>query len=215
MSVSADSTPAPPPGPRVEEQHVRDTAWTVPNLLSMLRLLGVPLFVWLLLGPHADLPALAVLIYSGASDWADGVIARRFNQQSSLGRLLDPAADRLYILAALVAFVLRGIVPWWLAVALVLRDVVIGAGLLVLRRHGYPPLQVHYLGKAATFCLLYGLPFLLLSRQTSIAGDIALPIGWAFTVWGAALYLWSGLLYLAQVVHLSRAARSEAVACAP
>lgn len=213
MSAGAKSTPAPSRSALPDKRH--DTAWTVPNLLSLLRLLGVPLFVWLLLGPHADLPALGILIYSGVSDWADGVIARRFDQMSSLGRLLDPAADRLYILATLVAFVLRGIVPWWLAVALVARDAIIGVGLLVLRRYGYPPLQVHYLGKAATFCLLYGFPFLLLSRQASIFGAVALPIGWAFTVWGGALYLWSGLLYLAQVVSLARTARSEDAACAP
>lgn len=207
MSAGANSTPALSPAP--VDTH-RDMVWTVPNLLSLLRLLGVPLFLWLLLGPHADLPALAVLVFSSVSDWADGVIARRFDQMSRLGRLLDPAADRLYILAALLAFVLRGIVPWWLAVALVARDAIIGAGLLVLRRHRYPPLQVHYLGKAATFCLLYGLPFLLLSRQANMVGEIALPIGWAFTVWGAALYLWSGLLYLVQVGGLARAARAEA-----
>jgi len=185
--------------------------WTFPNLLSLLRLLGVPLFLYLLLGPHADLPAFSILVYSGVSDWADGVIARRFNQLSKLGRLLDPAADRLYTLAALLAFVVRDIVPLWLAIALIARDVVVGLTLLVLRRCGYSSLQVHYLGKAATFCLLYGFPFLLMSAQPSLFGTVCLPIGWAFTIWGSALYLWAGGLYVWQVAGLVRTTRRGAV----
>ncbi|HEX5115620.1 MAG TPA: CDP-alcohol phosphatidyltransferase family protein [Pseudonocardiaceae bacterium] len=173
---------------------------TVPNALSVLRLAGVPVFLWLVLGPHADLIALAVLVASGVSDWLDGKLARWLNQASRIGALLDPAADRLYIVATLVAFVVRGIVPWWLAVVLIGKDVAVGLCLPLLRRAGYTPPEVHYVGKAATFALLYAFPFLLLAQGTSTVAQIARPIGYAFTAWGTALYVWTGALYVAQVV---------------
>jgi cardiolipin synthase (CMP-forming) len=179
---------------------------TLPNALSVLRLLGVPLFLWLLLGPHADLAALIVLALSGISDWADGVIARRLNQSSRLGALLDPAADRLYILATLVGLTLRHIIPWWLAAVIIGRDALLACTLPVLRRHGYGPPPVHYLGKAATFCLLYAFPLLLLGARHGTIADVARPVAWAFTIWGTALYLWAGALYLVQVDQLTRRA---------
>lgn len=179
---------------------------TVPNALSVLRLLGVPLFLWLLLGPHADVAALVVLALSGISDWADGVLARKLNQESRLGALLDPAVDRLYILATLIGLTLRHIIPWWLAAVIVGRDLLLALTLPVLRRHGYGPPPVHYLGKAATFCLLYAFPFLLLASHEGTVADVARPIAWAFTIWGTALYLWAGALYLVQVEQLTRRA---------
>ena len=181
-----------------------DRLYTVPNLLSVLRLLGVPLFLWLLLGPHADAAALVVLALSGLSDWADGVLARRLNQASRLGALLDPFADRLYILATLIGLTLRDIIPWWLAAVIVLRDVVLLATVPALRRRGYWSLPVHYLGKAGTFALLYAFPFLLLASHEGAAADIARPIAWAFTIWGVALYWWAGVLYLMQFGQLLR-----------
>jgi len=180
---------------------------TVPNALSVLRLLGVPLFLWLLLGPHADIAALVVLALSGLSDWADGVLARKLHQESRLGALLDPAVDRLYILATLIGLTLRHIIPWWLAAVIVGRDVLLALSLPILRRHGYGPAPVHYLGKAATFCLLYAFPLLLLAAHHGTLADIARPIAWAFTIWGTALYLWAGALYLVQVGQLTRRAR--------
>lgn len=173
-----------------------DRIWTVPNALSALRLLGVPLFLWLALGPQADGWAVVVLMVAGFTDYLDGKIARRFNVTSRLGTLLDPAADRLYILATLVALTIRGIVPWWLAALIVARDVVLGVSLLVLRRHGHPPPDVTYLGKAATLCLLYAFPLLLLSADDSTLGHFVRPFAWAFTVWGTGLYLWTGWRYL-------------------
>ncbi|HZC73043.1 MAG TPA: CDP-alcohol phosphatidyltransferase family protein [Jatrophihabitans sp.] len=189
-----------------------DQIWTIPNALSVLRLLGVPLFLWLLLGPHADAWALVVLAVSGFTDWADGVLARRLNQMSRLGALLDPAADRLYILATLVGLVLRHIIPLWIAIALVGRDVVVGLALPRLRKAGYAPPEVHYLGKAATFALLYAFPLLLLGTYHNTAADIARPIAWAFTIWGTALYLWSGAIYLQQIRGLLRNPVHEPIA---
>ena len=183
---------------------VGDRVWTIPNLLSLLRLLGVPVFLWLALGPHADGWALAILAFAGISDYADGKIARRFNQSSRLGALLDPAADRLYILATIVALTVRDIVPLWLAIAIPLRDVLLGLTLPALRKHGYGPLPVHFLGKAATLCLLYALPLLLLAHHHGDAGTIARPFAWAFTVWGVGLYWWAGWLYVVQFRSLVR-----------
>jgi cardiolipin synthase (CMP-forming) len=185
-----------------------DRVLTIPNVLSLLRLLGVPLFLWLLLGPHADIAALAVLAASGASDYLDGKIARWLHQTSRIGVLLDPAADRLYILATLVAFVVRDLIPWWLAALIVGRDALLGLCLPVLRRHRYGPPPVHYLGKAATFCLLYAFPLLLLGTRAGLTGEVARPIGWAFAIWGTALYLWAGVLYVVQVGQLVRADRA-------
>ncbi len=177
---------------------------TVPNLLSVLRLAGVPVFLWLLLGgggsATTDIWAIVVLGLGGVSDWADGKLARLLNQYSRLGELLDPAADRLYILAALLGLGLRGVVPWWAVAALVGRDLVLAACLPLLRRRGYGPPPVVYLGKAATFLLLWTFPLLLAGLQTGWFADLCRPTGYAIAVWGSALYLYTGVLYLAQVV---------------
>ena len=202
---AAARTPSAAPG----RDELADRIWTIPNALSVLRLLGVPLFLWLLLGPHADGWAVAVLALSGVTDWADGKLARLLDQSSRLGALLDPAADRLYIVATLVALALREVVPIWLVLLLVGREVVLGGALLVLRRHGYPPLQVHYLGKAATFLLLYAFPILLLADTATAVAAVARPIGWAFAIWGTVLYVLAGVLYLVQVAGLVRADRAD------
>ncbi len=179
---------------------------TVPNTLSLLRLLGVPLFLWLLLGPQWDVAAVAVLMAAGVSDYLDGKLARALGQTSKLGVLLDPLADRLYIISTLVAFVLRDVIPLWLAAVLLGRDLVLTLCLPVLRHYGYGVLPVHYLGKAATFNLLYAFPLLLLAVGTGLLAEIARPIAYGFTAWGAGLYVWSGTLYVLQVIALARAA---------
>ncbi|WP_053617696.1 CDP-alcohol phosphatidyltransferase family protein [Nocardiopsis sp. NRRL B-16309] len=188
---------------------VSDRIWTVPNLLSMLRLLGVPLFLWLVLGPQADWWALLVLALAGISDWLDGKIARAWNQTSRLGTVLDPLADRLYIFAALLGLVVRDIVPWWLMAILVLRDVLILGALPLLRHFGYGPLPVNFAGKAATLCLLYSFPLLFIAAHASIVADVARIIGWAFALWGTALYWWAGLLYAVQGLRLMAQTRRD------
>ena len=178
---------------------------TIPNVLSLLRLLAVPVFLWLLLGPHADVAALVLLALSGISDWADGVLARRLNQTSRLGTVLDPAVDRLFILATLVGLSVRHVIPWWLAALIIGRDLVLAPTVPLLRRRGLPLLPVHYLGKAATFSLLYAFPFLLFADRGGAVGEVFSPIAWAFTIWGTALYLWAGALYLIHFRRLIRA----------
>lgn len=176
--------------------------WTTPNVLSMLRLLGVPVFLWLVLGPEADGWALALLMVSGFTDWLDGYLARRLDQRSTLGEILDPVADRLYILAVVIGLALRDIVPWWLAVVLPLRDALLWGLVPFLRRRGYGALPVHFLGKAATFNLLYAFPLLLLGDGDGVVASLARVFGWAFAVWGVGLYWWAGLLYAWQVRRL-------------
>ncbi|MFJ3928496.1 CDP-alcohol phosphatidyltransferase family protein [Streptomyces sp. NPDC090022] len=189
----------------VQETRVQtDRIFTIPNILSMARLAGVPLFLWLILAEH-DGWALLVLMLSGVSDYLDGKLARRWNQISSLGRLLDPAADRLYILSTLFGLTWREILPLWLTVALLAREVMLAAMVLVLRRHGYPPPQVNFLGKAATFNLMYAFPLLLLSDGTGSLAWLASVFGWAFAGWGTTLYWWAGILYVVQVRRLVKA----------
>jgi len=193
---------------------VTDRVLTLPNALSALRLLGVPLFLWLVLNEH-DPAAVALLMVSGFTDWLDGKIARRWGQMSKVGALLDPAADRLYILATLIGLTIRDIVPLWLTLGLVGRDVLLALFLPVLRRYGYGPLPVHFLGKAATFNLLSGFPLLLLGEGESLVSEIAHAFGWAFAIWGTALYWWAGVLYLVHVRQLVTGARAETPGLAP
>jgi cardiolipin synthase (CMP-forming) len=189
-----------------DPRETRDGArvFTLPNLLSFARLAGVPLFLWLVLGPKADGWAIIVLGLSGFSDWLDGQLARRLGQVSALGKLLDPFADRLYILAVLVGLALREVIPLWLAVLIPLRDVLLFGLILVLRRRGHGTLPVHFLGKAATFNLLCGFPLLLLGEGDSFVSQLAHALGWAFAIWGTALYYWAAVLYVGQVRQVVR-----------
>jgi len=180
--------------------------WTVPNVLSLLRLAGVPLFLYWALITEQDGRAILLLMAAGASDFLDGYIARRYNSFTRLGQLLDPLADRLYILATLLALVARDGLPLWWALGLIGRDLLLAACLPVLRKHGYGPLEVTFLGKAATFNLLYAFPMLLaaLPSNEGLLADVFRPMGWAFATWGSLLYLWTGVLYVVQVRRLSR-----------
>jgi cardiolipin synthase (CMP-forming) len=184
---------------------------TVPNAISVARLAGVPVFLWLVLGPKADWWAVGLLILAGLSDWLDGKLARAWNQQSRLGQVLDPAADRLYIAATLAGLAVRGIIPWWLVAVLVSRELVLGVALLVLRRHSYGPLQVSLVGKAATLCLLYAFPLLFIGEHAGPVGLIARVAGWAFAIWGSALYWWAAGLYLVQTRQLVAATAAAGI----
>jgi len=176
--------------------------WTLPNVLSALRLAGVPVFLWLVLGPEEDGWALVLLMVSGFTDFLDGWLARRLNQQTVIGQLLDPVADRLYILAVVVGLALRDIIPWWLAISLPLRDLLMWGLVPILRTRGYSALPVHFLGKAATFNLLYAFPLLLLGDGDGVVATLAEVFGWAFALWGVGLYWWAGVLYAWQVRKL-------------
>jgi cardiolipin synthase len=176
--------------------------WTLPNALSALRLLGVPLFLWLVLGPEADVLALVVLMVSGLTDWLDGYLARKLDQTSKLGEILDPVADRLYILAVVIGLAVRDIIPWWVALILPARDAFLWCLVPFLRTRGYSALPVHFLGKAATFNLLYAFPLLFIGDGTGTIPTLGQVFGWAFAIWGIGLYWWAGVLYAWQVRKL-------------
>ena len=215
--VPESHRPEPPPAgaPRVEitlrqrmAELTADRVLTLPNVISIVRLAGVPLFLWFALVTHQDGNAVWVLIVAGISDWLDGKAARWLDQYSRLGEILDPVADRLYIVVTLAVFLIRGIVPWWLVALLVGRDVLLAVFVPILRRRGYGPFTVLYVGKAATFNLLYAFPLLLCARgETTIwAGweQLVPALAYAFTTWGVALYLWSGVVYVVQFVMAMR-----------
>ena len=192
---------------------VSDRILTIPNVLSFARLLLIPVFVWLALGPEADWWAFGVLVLSSITDWLDGVIARRFNMMSRLGQVLDPIADRLFVVCTISVLAVREIVPWWLVAVLVARDLFMFVVQLQLKRSKLPLLPVHYVGKAATLCLLYGLPLLLLTDSagtgTDTIADVVRPIAWAFTFWGLGIYWWSAILYAEQADAVRRGRRLE------
>ncbi|BCQ09095.1 CDP-diacylglycerol--glycerol-3-phosphate 3-phosphatidyltransferase [Mycobacterium heckeshornense] len=186
------------PGP------ARDRVLTVPNALSVIRLVLIPAFFYVLLVAHADGWAVAILIFSGGSDWADGKIARLLNQASRLGELLDPAVDRLYMVTVPIAFGLRGIVSWWVIGTLLARDALLATTLPLLRSRGLTALPVTYIGKAATFGLMSGFPLILLGQSHALWSRVVLACGWAFLIWGLYVYLWAFVMYLVQVVLVMR-----------
>lgn len=184
---------------------------TVPNILSFFRLALVPVFIVLIVVGQ-DLLALVTLVVASATDFFDGFLARKLNQVSRLGQLLDPAADRLYIFAALIGLAWRELIPWWLVAAVVSRDVMLTVLGIILANFGYGPLPVHRLGKVATFCLLFALPLLLLGEAFPVLNPVSAPLGWALALWGAFLYWWAGVVYIietARVVRTSSATRAS------
>jgi cardiolipin synthase len=201
---------------------VSNRVFTIPNALSLLRLAAIPVFVWLVLVPEADGWALIVLLVSGATDYIDGKLARRWNQITRVGRILDPLADRLYILAVVGTLTVREIVPLWFTGLLLARDVLLLLCYPVLRWNGYGVLPVNHVGKAATFSLLYAFPLLLLAEATGSAvgetpgavATLAQIFGWAFAIWGTGLYWWAGVLYVVQTRRLVRAARASRMTAA-
>ena len=179
-----------------------DDVWTLPNVLSMLRLVGVPVFLWAILTGHDGI-ALATLMLSGITDYLDGKIARRFNLTSKLGATLDPVADRLYIFTTVLGLAYRGIIPWWLVIVLVGRDAILSIALLVIRSEAARGLPVHFVGKAATFNLLYAFPLLLLADGQGQLAEAARIVGWGFAWWGIGLYVVSAVIYLLEVWSLA------------
>ena len=188
----------------MSDQQPQDRVLTVPNVLSVLRLALIPLFAWLLLGEQSYGWATAVLMFSGASDWGDGKIARLLNQYSRLGELLDPAVDRIYMVVVPVLFAVAHLVPWWVIAVLMGRDLILAALLPLIRRHGVSALPVIYLGKAATFALMSAFPLILLGAYDTVAGHVVGAIGWGFLIWGIWMYLWSFAVYLVSVVQIVR-----------
>ena len=184
---------------------------TIPNALTALRGFGVPLFIWLALDLHADGWAIIVLALGGLTDYLDGKLARMWNQTSRFGELADPAIDRIYIAATLIVLYIRDALPLWILIALFARDLILGGLTLALTRKGQPPLKVTYIGKAATFNLLYAFPLLLLAAGDSWLSTIAFIFGWAFVMWGVALYIFTGVSYFRQGLAAIRVQPSDRI----
>ncbi|MGJ3509995.1 CDP-alcohol phosphatidyltransferase family protein [Enemella sp. A6] len=186
-----------------EPQWDTDRTWTAPNILSFLRLLSVLVFGALIVLGH-DLAAVILLALFGATDWLDGFLARKLQQRTELGAKLDPIADRLYIVTALVALLIRGIVPWWFLVILVSRDVVLFVLLLVTRRGDYRPVQVNHFGKAATFALLIAFPVMLIGYSNEFDLPVFSTVGWVLAIAGAVFHWTAGALYIGQAARTLR-----------
>ena len=204
MSVPAPPVPVPRQRPEVV---VHDRVATIPNALSVLRLLALPVFAWLVFARHEDGWAGLLLGVAGLSDNLDGFIARRFDQVSRLGQLLDPVVDRVQVIVALVVLVGHGALPWYLAAVLVLREAVLAVAVLVLRRRGFGSLPVHYLGKIGTFATVASLPLLLLGHGQHVAVGLArlgTVLGVGFLYWGLTLYWCAGAVYVWQARRLLR-----------
>jgi cardiolipin synthase len=176
----------------------------VPNAISLARLASVPVFAWLVIRGD-DVAAVAVLVAAGVSDWLDGVLARKLNQFSSLGRILDPAADRAFIIVTIVLLAWREVIPWWLVAILLAREVFMGVVLLVEKLRGRPAPQVVFLGKAATLALMYAFPLVLLGSLGGWLGRAAWIVGWAFAIWGVGLYWFAAGVYASRLGEGSRA----------
>ncbi|WP_030156157.1 CDP-alcohol phosphatidyltransferase family protein [Glycomyces sp. NRRL B-16210] len=188
--------------------------WTWPNLVTAIRLLGIPLFCYLLLATEYYWQAALVLAVGGGTDWVDGQMARHMNQVSKLGRLLDPFVDRLYILSSLLVLTFIGLLPWLFTVAVLVREAVLVSIVIVLRWHGFAPPQVHFLGKAATTVVFMSFPVLVIAGLVEDASAWAAPLGWALAWWGLGLYWLAALVYLRQAAGLLRERSPQAGALA-
>ena len=198
----------------------RDIYFTVPNLISALRIISIP-FISVLISKHEMIAALALIAISSASDGLDGIIARRFNQVSKIGQILDPIADRLLIFCSILALSVAGIIPWWMLIIVGLRDLWMAIQVLWLAQYGYGPLPVHFVGKAGTALLMIsivGLIFADLGTSTffhllyiaALAARYLKPVMKLFIaalaagIWGIAMYWLAGYIYTKQGVGLLR-----------
>lgn len=183
-----------------EEPVVHDRVLTAANAITAVRLLGLPLFVWLVLGPERLGAAFWTLVAVGSTDWVDGYVARRFDQVTRLGKMLDPLIDRALLATAGVTLVVAGILPWWVLALVVVRDVALIVTGLVLFK-GVPAITVTRMGKFATACLLIGLPAFLLGAMDWPAAGVFAVIGWAYVLVGLVTYYVAGIQY-AQVTRI-------------
>ena len=168
--------------------------FNIPNTLTLLRALGVPLFLYLFLIAQLPVASFLVITMGAITDYLDGKIARALNQTSEFGAKFDPTVDRLYIAAVIIAFAIKDYLPWWLVISIIARDLILAIVIISQRIRGIAFLPVTFLGKAATFNLLYAFPFLLLA-DLNLIGIWCYRAGWAFAIWGISLYFYTGMQY--------------------
>jgi cardiolipin synthase (CMP-forming) len=176
-----------------------DRVFTIPNLLSVVRLACVPVFLYLLFGPDPPYRAAAAYLLGalGATDWVDGYIARHFNQVSSLGKVLDPTADRILLIAGMGGILIDGSVPAWLAIAALAREALVAAAALALAAAGARRIDVTWYGKAGTFAMMFAFPLFLGSHAPDLGWqDLAGALAWCFAIPGLALSYYAAALYI-------------------
>ena len=191
-------------GERPGQRHVdSDAVFTIPNVLTVLRFMGVPLFIWLVLAQKEYALAALVLVIMGSTDWVDGYIARRFNQTSRLGRIMDPIADRLALIAVAVTLVIAGVVEWWYLTALVVPDaILLAASLYYFRSH--PDLPVSRIGKIRTALLLVGTPLLVLAKLPIPLTGVYFTAAWIFLGLGLLGHWVAGYNYFLAIIRKGR-----------
>ena len=167
----------------------------IPNALTALRALGVPVFLYLFLIAEQPIASFVVIAIGGITDYLDGKVARALNQTSDFGAKFDPTVDRLYIAAVIIALAIKDYLPWSLVVAIIARDLILFLVIIYQKLRGIPFFEVSFLGKAATFNLLYAFPFLLL-EEVAVIGPWCFAAGWSFAIWGISLYFYTGIQYL-------------------
>lgn len=177
--------------------------FTIPNGLTLLRALGIPLFLWLFLNQHSVGWSFIVLTLGAITDYFDGKVARWLNQESALGAAMDPTIDRAYIAATVIAMAIRDFIPWWLVGLLIARDLYMAALLTYKKTRTGQIFEVTFLGKTATFNLLYAFPFQLLAGDHGL-GRFANILGWSFAIWGIGLYIYTAFDYTVEAINSVR-----------
>lgn len=169
---------------------------TVPNVVTLVRLLLVPVFLWLLLAEQERVAAALLLGFLGATDWVDGYLARRFDQESELGRIVDPIADRLLLVAAAVGLLVDGTAPRWVLLLVLVREVMVSSATLLLAVAGARRIDVVWSGKAGAFALMFALPLFLLATVGGTFGDLVRLAAWCCTAVGLPLSWYAAILYV-------------------
>jgi cardiolipin synthase len=185
-----------------------DRVVTVPNVISVLRLLCVPLFVWLLVDDQG-IEAAALLAVLGATDWVDGWIARHFDQGSNLGKVLDPVADRILLITAGVALVVQGSVPLVVGILVLARELVVSIAVLALAAVGAARIDVQWAGKAGTLSLMFSFPLYLWADSIDTGHGVVLATAWFFAVVGLVLSYYAALQYIPLARHALREGRAD------
>jgi cardiolipin synthase len=191
-----------------------DRIFTVPNVITLVRLLCIPLFLWLLFGAHRQTAATVLLAVLGATDWIDGFVARRYGQVSTFGKVLDPTADRILVGTAVISIMIYGAVPLWFGIATIAREVLVSAMVLLLAAMGAARIDVLWVGKAGTFGLMFAYPTFLLGDGTAGWQEPIRVIGWVTGLVGLALAWWAAGSYIAparRALREGRAARRSIV----
>jgi len=181
------------------EPELRDRGlWTIPNLISVLRLLAIPWFVWLVLHDDKPIAAGILLAILGATDWVDGYIARHFDQGSNFGKIIDPIADRALLITAAVVLLIDGSVPLWVGIVVLVREAIISIATVSLAALGARRIDVQWGGKAGTLALMFALPMFLWLDNTSpgLGHDVLAVITWTFTIAGLVLSYYATIGYI-------------------